>query len=454
MNNQINDPQFQSRENFDYQSLKNNLYFIYKTCFQNILQQQNIIDINQIKLDEIILHIKSLMNNIIEYQTQIQNYIIKLEADVRHLLKREFQFNILKNSLESKIRAYMNMEEDYQELKEKVHFSEGKFLENDRKDNEISILKKENSSVKKEIIKLEKKYNDLEERLSKDQDIIDELKLKNDKLNNLVSELKKEHFQNMRSNSSINLNIINNNNINPNKNKKNGLFLKQKNTFFNTPKSNYNLESLQSNININQSSNNTKFEYIRKNKNEFTIDNTSNYNTNYNKIFNINTKNMYGTRKNKSRSISMLLDDYDKRENYFWMNNHLSQSIVSWRGFAFENVCFNHIEQIKQALGISGISSKQSAWSKRQDDEEGTQIDMIIERKDNIVNMCEMKFYNKKYSVDKNYHEKLVNRRDLLEEMLPKRMAIHNTLITTEGLNYNEYGNFFDNVIVLDDLFK
>ena len=332
MNNQINDPQFQSRENLDYQSLKNNLYFIYKTCFQNILQQQNIIDINQIKLDEIILHIKSLMSNIIEYQTQIQNYIIKLEADVRHLLKREFQFNILKNSLESKIRAYMNMEEDYQELKEKVHFSEGKFLENDRKDNEISILKKENSSVKKEIIKLEKKYNDLEERLSKDQDIIDELKLKNDKLNNLVSELKKEHFQNMRSNSSINLNIINNNNINPNKNKKNGLFLKQKNTFFNTPKSNYNLESLQSNININQSSNNTKFEYIRKNKNEFTIDNTSNYNTNYNKIFNINTKNMYGTRKNKSRSISMLLDDYDKRENYFWMNNSSNKYVANLNG--------------------------------------------------------------------------------------------------------------------------
>lgn len=140
--------------------------------------------------------------------------------------------------------------------------------------------------------------------------------------------------------------------------------------------------------------------------------------------------------------------------NFFWMHNHLSQSIVSWRGFAFENVCFNHIEQIKQALGISGISSKQSAWSKRPDDEVGTQIDMIIERKDNIVNMCEMKFYNKKYSVDKGYHEKLVNRRDLLEEMLPKRMAIHNTLITTEGLKYNEYGNFFDNVIVLDDLFK
>ena len=168
--------------------------------------------------------------------------------------------------------------------------------------------------------------------MSKDQDIIDELKLKNDKLNNLVSELKKENFQNMRSNSSINLNIINNNHINPNKNKKNGLFLKPKNTFFNTPKSNFNLESLQSNVNINHSSNNTKFEYTRKNKNEFTIDNTSNYNTNYNKIFNINKKDVYGTKKNKSRSISMLLEDYDKRENIFWMNNSSNKYIANLNG--------------------------------------------------------------------------------------------------------------------------
>ena len=122
----------------------------------------------------------------------------------------------------------------------------------------------------------------------------------------------------MRSNSSINLNIINNNNINPNKNKKNGIFLKPKNTFFNTPKSNYNLESFQNNI--NQS-------YMRKK--EFTIDNTSSTKTNYNKIFNLNKKNIHLTKKNKSRSISMLLDDYEKRDNYFWMNNSNNNKIIS-----------------------------------------------------------------------------------------------------------------------------
>ena len=318
MNYQINDSSFQQNENLDIQSLKNNLYSIYKTTYQAILKKENIMDINQIKISEIILYIKSSINNIIEFQEQLQNYIIKLEADIRQFLKREFQSGILKISLESKIRAYMNIEEDYQELKEKVHFSEGKFLENDRKDNEILILKKENSSLKKGILKLEKNYKELKESINIDQNIIDELKIKNEKLNNLVTELKKEHFQNMRSNSSINLNIINNNNINPNKNKKNGIFLKPKNTFFNTPKSNYNLESFQNNI--NQS-------YMRKK--EFTIDNTSSTKTNYNKIFNLNKKNIHLTKKNKSRSISMLLDDYEKRDNYFWMNNSNNNKIIS-----------------------------------------------------------------------------------------------------------------------------
>ena len=191
MNNQINDISFQQKEKLDYHSLKYNLYSIYKLSSQNILQQTNLIDINQINIEEIILQIKSSMNNIIEFQIQLQNYIIKLEADIRQFLKREFQFNILKNSLESKIRAYLNMEEDYQELKEKVHFSEGKFLENDRKDNEILILKKENSSVKKEILKLEKKNNKLEERLTKDQDVIDELNVKNNCSNSCVIEEQK-----------------------------------------------------------------------------------------------------------------------------------------------------------------------------------------------------------------------------------------------------------------------
>lgn len=138
----------------------------------------------------------------------------------------------------------------------------------------------------------------------------------------------------------------------------------------------------------------------------------------------------------------------------FWQNNLASQQVVSWRGIAFENICFQHINQIKNALSIGGVSSEESAWSKRTDDEEGTQIDLLIERKDNIVNMCEIKFYSNEVSVDKDYHKKLMNREELLAKALSPKMMIHKTLITTIGLKYNEYSNDFDNVIVLDDLFR
>lgn len=138
----------------------------------------------------------------------------------------------------------------------------------------------------------------------------------------------------------------------------------------------------------------------------------------------------------------------------FWQQNISSQEVVSWRGFAFENVCFSHIKQIKMALGISGVSTKQSVWYKKSDDKDGTQVDLIIERKDNIVNMCEIKYYSKIFSNDKAYHDKLVDRQSMLEEVIPKGMVVHSTLITTYGLKYNEYSGDFDSVISMEELFK
>ena len=137
----------------------------------------------------------------------------------------------------------------------------------------------------------------------------------------------------------------------------------------------------------------------------------------------------------------------------FWMENASSQNIVSWRGFAFENVCFQHIRQIKSALGISGISTRQSAWSKRENDQRGTQIDLLIERKDNVVNMCEIKFYSDEFSVDKDYDMVLRHRHQLLSAELSKKQMVHNTLITTYGLKYNSYSGDFASVITMDDLF-
>ena len=98
--------------------------------------------------------------------------------------------------------------------------------------------------------------------------------------------------------------------------------------------------------------------------------------------------------------------------------------------------------------------TRQSAWSKRAGCEDGTQIDLIIERRDHDVNMCEIRFYSGEFASTKEYHKVLVNRRSLLEAEIPKTSVVQSTLITTYGLTYNEYSGDFDRVITLDDLFR
>lgn len=139
----------------------------------------------------------------------------------------------------------------------------------------------------------------------------------------------------------------------------------------------------------------------------------------------------------------------------FWTHNELTQSVISWRGFAFEELCLCHIKQIKSALGISGVLSTQSAWSlKGNDDVEGSQIDLLIKRADNVVNMCEMKFYNDEFAVTKSYDRTLVRRENALAQHINRRTTIHPTLITTYGLKHNEYSSNFVSVVTMDDLFK
>ncbi|MBQ9252494.1 MAG: AAA family ATPase [Clostridia bacterium] len=140
-------------------------------------------------------------------------------------------------------------------------------------------------------------------------------------------------------------------------------------------------------------------------------------------------------------------------EENFWADNQNTPPVVSWRGFAFENVCFNHIPQIKRALGISGVHSAESAWSKREDDPEGAQIDLLIDRDDHVINACEIKFYSEEFTVDKAYYMKLMHRENLLRKYIPRKSYIHQTLITTYGLVRNEYWSIYTHVITLDDLF-
>jgi len=137
-----------------------------------------------------------------------------------------------------------------------------------------------------------------------------------------------------------------------------------------------------------------------------------------------------------------------------WINIEETRKVMVWKGYAFENVCWNHINQIKDTLKIGGVVTEESLWSKRGDDStDGTQIDLIIDRKDHVLNMCEIKFYSDEFAVDKEYHLVLERRKKLLREVIPVKSVVHSTLITTYGLKRNEYSGDFVSVITADDLF-
>ena len=132
-----------------------------------------------------------------------------------------------------------------------------------------------------------------------------------------------------------------------------------------------------------------------------------------------------------------------------------SHSVESWQGFSFETICMTHLEQIKQKLGISGIATTTSSWRKLgTDSEKGAQIDLVIDRADRIINLCEMKFSEQPYSISKDYEEKLRNRMVLFKEDTKTRKSLVTTMVTTYGVLKGIHSGIVQNEVLMDDLFK
>lgn len=139
----------------------------------------------------------------------------------------------------------------------------------------------------------------------------------------------------------------------------------------------------------------------------------------------------------------------------FMTDNMASNIMKSWRGVAFEELCWQHIGQIKQALGIAGVGSTISVWGvKGSDETEGAQIDLLIIRNDNVVNLCEMKFVGGAYTIDKDEEIKLRNRIESLKSTLSLKQTVHLTLVTTFGLSYGKHSGIVQKQVELDDLFN
>ena len=115
-----------------------------------------------------------------------------------------------------------------------------------------------------------------------------------------------------------------------------------------------------------------------------------------------------------------------------------------------------HIPQIKAALGIAGVRTSVASWSHRADERypEGAQIDLLIDRADDVINICEMKFCNGAFAIDKGYAKSLANKQQALRTVTGTKKGIHLTFVTVDGVAHNSYWNDVQSEVTLDDLFK
>ncbi|MBZ4189279.1 AAA family ATPase [Niabella beijingensis] len=162
--------------------------------------------------------------------------------------------------------------------------------------------------------------------------------------------------------------------------------------------------------------------------------------------------------KKERNSLYQLADFYSlfylrfivtRQDENNWINGLDDPKHRAWSGYAFEQVCLAHIKEIKQALGISGVQTSVSSWMG-----EGAQIDLVIDRKDQVINLCEMKFSLNDFTITKKYAGELRNKITAFREATGSRKALFLTLITTYGLTRNEYsGSLVQNDLNMELLF-
>ena len=170
--------------------------------------------------------------------------------------------------------------------------------------------------------------------------------------------------------------------------------------------------------------------------------------------------------KKKRQTLYRLTDEYSlfyltfiegsTTKDNVWQQLSQKQAVKSWQGYAYESLCLKHIDRIKAVLGISGLYTEESGFIHAGDDTmSGIQIDLLMDRPDNAIHLCEMKFYNDKISITKDYAEKLRNRRSAFQYFTKTKKFLFTTLITTYGLNVNQNSlGLIDHVITMDQLFE
>ncbi len=173
-----------------------------------------------------------------------------------------------------------------------------------------------------------------------------------------------------------------------------------------------------------------------------------------------------GFDKKSKQAIYQLIDNYtlfyfkfiqqnENNDEHFWSASIDSAMHRAWSGLAFERLCMAHTQQIKAALGIAGVLSNVYSWRKEADEmSDGAQIDLLIDRKDQVINLCEMKYSLSEYIIDAEYEQKLRNKKSAFINTTNTRKAVHLTMVTTFGIKANAHSGIVQNEITLDDLFS
>lgn len=142
----------------------------------------------------------------------------------------------------------------------------------------------------------------------------------------------------------------------------------------------------------------------------------------------------------------------DAHDVNYWSNNQNSHVYSTWSGLSFEILCLNHVEQIKKVLGISGITANVFSWFGK-GEHRSAQIDMLIDRADKTINICEMKFWNRSYTMTAKDEDDIERKVSTFIETTNTDKNVIVTMISTKGIERNEHSECIQRELILDDLF-
>ena len=135
----------------------------------------------------------------------------------------------------------------------------------------------------------------------------------------------------------------------------------------------------------------------------------------------------------------------------YWMKKRETQSFRVWRGYAFEQVCLTHVRQIIKTIGVAGVITHVESWRSEQS-EPGVQIDMLINRNDRVISLCEIKYSDAEFSITKKNAQELRNKRNVFIEESRTKKAVQIALITPVGVKRNENYDLVHSIVTVEDL--